>query len=111
MELIDLFLDTFPYNAHTTAREAIKMTVPVLTIKGKTFASRVASSILKTVGLENLIVENLDDYIDKAIKLSNNKNEIKKIKEHLKKDHNINKLFDSKKYTEDLEKAYQSVLK
>ena len=111
MELIDLFLDTFPYNAHTTAREAIKMNVPVLTIKGKTFASRVASSILKTVGLENLIVENLDDYIDKAIKLSNNKNEIKKIKEHLKKDHNINKLFDSKKYTEDLEKAYESVLR
>jgi len=111
MELIDLFLDTFPYNAHTTAREAIKMNVPVLTIKGKTFASRVASSILKTVGLEDLIVENLDDYIDKAIKLSNDKSEIKKIKEHLKEDHNKNKLFDSKKYTKDLEKAYQSVMK
>ncbi len=111
MELIDLFLDTFPYNAHTTAREAIKMNVPVLTIKGKTFASRVASSILKTVGLEDLIVENLNDYIDKAIKLSNDKNKIKKIKKHLKEDHNINKLFDSKKYTEDLEKSYQSVLR
>ena len=56
--LIDLFLDTFPYNAHTTAREAIKMKVPVITIIGESFVSRVSGSLLSNIGLEKLIVNN-----------------------------------------------------
>jgi predicted O-linked N-acetylglucosamine transferase (SPINDLY family) len=51
LEFIDLFLDTFPYNAHTTASESIRAGVPILTLKGKSFPSRVASSILTNVGL------------------------------------------------------------
>ena len=70
MEIIDLFLDTYPYNAHTTAREAVLMGIPILTLMGKSFASRVAGSVLKTIGLENLIVNNLDDYIKEAVRLS-----------------------------------------
>ena len=111
MEHIDLFLDTFPYNAHTTAREAIKMNVPVLTVRGQTFASRVASSILKTVGLNDLIVENFNDYIKNAIQLSFDKNKILRIKEHLKNDGNTKKLFDSKTYTLNLEKNYKEIVK
>ncbi len=74
---IDLFLDTFPYNAHTTASECIRAGVPILTLKGNSFASRVASSILTNVGLEKLITFNFKDYEKKAISLAKNKREIK----------------------------------
>ena len=111
MENIDLFLDTFPYNAHTTAREAIKMNVPLLTMKGQTFASRVASSILKSIGLAELIVENFSDYVEKAVLLSTNKKQINKIKEHLKQETNLKKLFDSKNYTQNLERIYKEISK
>ena len=108
---IDLFLDTFPYNAHTTAREAIKMNVPVLTLMGESFASRVAGSILKNIGLENLIVKNFDDYTKKANQLSFDKNKTASLKKYLKNENNTKKLFDSKMYTRHLEKIYQNIIK
>ena len=108
---IDLFLDTYPYNAHTTASEAIKMGVPVLTIIGESFASRVASSILKNVGLEELIVNNVDDYTDIAVKIANDKKKLWYLKNHLSKADNTKKLFDSKKFTRDLEKIFQNITK
>ena len=96
VKFIDLFLDTFPYNAHTTASEAIRAGVPILTLKGKSFPSRVASSILTNVGLENLIVSNLKDYETKAISLAKNYKEIESLKNHLAQEKNLSKLFDSK---------------
>ena len=110
LELIDLFLDTFPYNAHTTASEAIRAGVPILTLKGKSFPSRVASSILTNVGLENLIVSNLDDYETKAISLAKNYKEIESLKSHLAQEKNLSKLFDSKIFTKDLEKIYKKIV-
>ena len=110
IEFIDLFLDTFPYNAHTTASEAIRAGVPILTLKGKSFPSRVASSILTTVGLKNLIVSNLEDYETKAISLAKNYKEIESLKKHLAQDKNISKLFDSKAFTKDLEKIYKKII-
>ena len=110
LELIDLFLDTFPYNAHTTASEAIRAGVPILTLKGKSFPSRVASSILINVGLENLIVSNLDDYETKAISLAKNHKEIESLKNHLAQEKNLSKLFDSKIFTVDLEKIYKKIV-
>ena len=62
-KFIDLFLDTYPYGAHTTASEAVRMGIPVLTIIGKSFASRVASSIITNVGLEKLVTKNINEYI------------------------------------------------
>jgi predicted O-linked N-acetylglucosamine transferase (SPINDLY family) len=109
-EFIDLFLDTFPYNAHTTASEAIRAGVPILTLKGKSFPSRVASSILTNVGLENLIVTNLDDYEAKAISLSKNFKEIESLKKHLAQEKNLSKLFDNKTFTKDLEKIYKKII-
>ena len=108
---IDLFLDTFPYNAHTTAGEAIRMGVPVLTKIGKSFASRVASSLLKNVGLEELITNNDDDYIKIAIKIATDKKKLWSLKNHLNKNDNTEKLFNSKKFTKDLEKIYKNVMK
>ena len=110
LELIDLFLDTFPYNAHTTASEAIRAGVPILTLKGKSFPSRVASSILTNVGLENLIVSNLKDYETKAISLAKNYEEIESLKNHLAQEKNSSKLFDSKVFTKDLEKIYKKII-
>jgi len=110
LKFIDLFLDTFPYNAHTTASETIRAGVPILTLKGKSFPSRVASSILTNVGLENLIVSNLDDYETKAISLAQNYKEIENLKNHLAQEKNLNKLFDSKVFTKDLEKVYKKII-
>lgn len=107
--LIDLFLDTHPYNAHTTASEAIRMGVPVITLKGKSFASRVASSILTNANLQILITASLKEYEKKAIDLVANK-EISDLKKHLANYKNINKLFDSKTFTEDLEKIYKEII-
>ena len=110
LEFMDLFLDTFPYNAHTTASEAIRAGVPILTLKGKSFPSRVASSILTNVGLENLIVSNLKDYETKAISLAKNYEEIESLKNHLAQEKNLSKLFDSKVFTKDLEKIYKKII-
>jgi predicted O-linked N-acetylglucosamine transferase (SPINDLY family) len=109
--LIDLFLDTYPYNAHTTAREAIKMSVPILTLIGESFASRVASSLLKNVGLEELIVNNIHDYARVAIKIANDKKKLRTLKNHLSKSDNTKKLFNNEKFTKDLEKIYENILK
>ncbi len=111
IELIDLFLDTFPYNAHTTAKEAIKMKVPVLTMMGRSFASRVAASLLKNIGLDELIVNNLKDYTELAIKIANDKKKNNYLKNHLNDENNSKKLFDSKNYTKDLEKIYKDVIR
>jgi len=110
LEFIDLFLDTFPYNAHTTASESIRAGVPILTLKGKSFPSRVASSILANVGLENLIVLNLEDYETKAISLAKNYKEVENLKKHLAQEKNLSKLFNSKVYTQDLEKIYKKII-
>ena len=111
MAFIDLFLDTYPYNAHTTASEAIRMGVPVLTIMGQSFASRVASSLLKNVGLEELIVNNIDDYVKIALKIAGDRKKLQDLKNHLNKPDNTKKLFDSKNFTKDLEEIYKNVIK
>ncbi len=108
--VIDLFLDTFPYNAHITAREAIIAGVPVLTLKGKSFQSRVASSILLDVGLEDLVTSNLEDYEKKAISLAKKNKEFEGIKKHLAQEKNLNKIFGSKAFTKDLENIYKEII-
>ena len=110
LEFIDLFLDTFPCNAHTTASDAIRAGVPILTLQGKSFQSRVASSILTNVGLKNLIVLNLKDYETKAISLAKNYNEVASLKKYLSQEKNLSKLFDSKVFTQDLEKIYKKII-
>ena len=84
------------------------MGVPVLTLKGKSFASRVASSILVNANLQTLITSSLSEYEKKAIDLINN-NKISNLKKHLSNYKNINKLFDSRTFTQDLEKIYKKI--
>ncbi len=106
LRMIDLFLDTFPYSAHTTAKQAVRMGVPVLTMIGKSFASRVASSILNYVNLKELITNDIDSYTNMAIEIANNKEKLKKLKNNLNRPKIIKKLHDCKKFTQELEKIY-----
>ena len=108
-KFIDLFLDTYPYSAHTTASIAIRMGVPIITLSGRSFASRVAGSILSTVGLDELITKNCKEYIELALKISNDENKLKKLKNHLSNSLNTDKLFNSKKFTRDLEDIFISL--
>lgn len=110
LKLADIFLDTFPYNAHTTASDAIRMGVPIITIKGKSFASRVAASILHQFGLDELIMINEEKYKNKAIKLYNQPDELKKLRMKLIENTEKSSLFNSEKITRNLEKVYSIVL-
>jgi len=107
----DLFLDTLPYNAHTTASDALWMGLPVLTCAGDTFASRVASSLLKAANLEELIAYSLEDYESKAFAIANNHNELKRIKAKLTKHNTGLSLFNTSQFAKDLECQYQSIWK
>ena len=107
LQLADLFLDTFPYGAHTTANDALWAGVPVLTHQGETFASRVAGSFLNSMGLSDLITESFKAYEDKAVQLAQNPKLLKQINEQLIKNKSQNILFDMVLYTSNLEKAFK----
>lgn len=80
MKLMNLFLDTFPCCAHTTANECLQVNLPILSLVGKSFASRVSGSLSNALGLNNLITDNVKDYVDKAIFLNKNANKLSEIK-------------------------------
>ena len=81
--LADLFLDTFPYGAHSTAADAITMGLPILTVPGKTFASRFCASIVAAAGIPELICANPDEYISRAIGFAHDRDSLAKIKASL----------------------------
>ncbi len=107
---VDLMLDTPYYNAHTTANDALWMGVPILTIEGNTFCSRVCGSLLKDVFLEELICKNLTEYKEKAVNLALDNNELLRIKKHLVNKHNL-PLFNSLSKTQNIENLYKSMLR
>ena len=108
-KVIDVFLDTMPYNAHTTASDAIWSGIPLITCIGKSFASRVSSSILKSVGLEELITQSLKEYEEKAVQLALNPKKLKDLKLQLNNQRTKVSLFNSNLYTKNLEKAYEEM--
>lgn len=101
----DLFLDTLPYNAHTTASDALWMGCPVLTLAGDTFASRVAGSILTAAELPELIMNSEQEYRDMAIHLGQDKEDLADLKKKLARKRETCALFDTEKFTRDFEKA------
>jgi protein O-GlcNAc transferase len=108
--LADLFLDTFPFNAGTTASDALWMGLPLLTRRGETFASRMASSLLTEVGLQNFITTNTDDYINLAVRCSLEVDYYKKIKLKLKSHIEINKHYRMKNYALEFENQLKKIL-
>jgi predicted O-linked N-acetylglucosamine transferase (SPINDLY family) len=105
----DLFLDTNPYNAHTTCSDALWMGLPLLTCVGDTFSSRVAGSLLTAADLTELITYSMQDYENKALYLLNNPQQIKLIKEKLRATKSRSALFDTPRFTNSLEKLYQDL--
>ena len=102
----DLFLDTLPCNAHTTASDALWAGLPMLTCAGATFAGRVAASLLQAAGMPELITKSLKDYEKMALKLAGNPKTLAKIKAKLNKNRATCALFDTERYTKHLETAY-----
>jgi predicted O-linked N-acetylglucosamine transferase (SPINDLY family) len=105
--LADIFLDTFNFNAHTTACDALWAGLPIVTKIGKSFAARVAGSLLTAVGMTELITNSELEYEELILKLASKPKELKKIKQKLNKNLTLYPLFDTKKYTFNLEKAYE----
>jgi protein O-GlcNAc transferase len=102
----DLFLDTLPYNAHTTASDALWAGLPVVTCMGGTFAGRVAASLLKASGLDDLIVGSLDEYEALALSLARDPPALAAIKNRLAQNRVTCPLFDTKRTTRHIELAY-----
>jgi protein O-GlcNAc transferase len=106
----DLFLDTLPYNAHTTAADALWAALPVLTRLGETFVGRVAASLLNAVGLPELIATTLDDYEALAIRLATRPNELAAIRAKLEANRLTTPLFDTQRFTQNIEAAYTAMV-
>jgi predicted O-linked N-acetylglucosamine transferase (SPINDLY family) len=104
--LADLFLDTLPYNAHTTASDALWAGLPVLTCLGETFAGRVAASLLNAIRLPELITTTLDAYEEMAIDLATHPEKLAAIKRKLAENCLTTPLFDIKLFTKHIEAAY-----
>jgi predicted O-linked N-acetylglucosamine transferase (SPINDLY family) len=107
--LADLFLDTFPYNAHTTANDSLWAGLPVLTLMGQSFASRVASSLLQAIELPELICHTHAEYEAKAIELALNPQKLADLKKKLANNQKTTPLFNGFQITRNIELAYTSV--
>jgi predicted O-linked N-acetylglucosamine transferase (SPINDLY family) len=108
--LADLYLDTFPYNSHSTARDALQSGLPVLTLSGRSFASRVAASLLQALQLPQLIATNTQDYVDRAVALASAPVRVAELKAQLQQAIATTTLFDSKTLASHVETAYQHML-
>ena len=107
--LADLFLDTLPCNAHTTASEALWAGLPVLTRIGETFAGRVGASVLTAIGMPELIAATQEEYEAKAIDLAANPERLRGLKEKLARNRLTTPLFDTERYTRRLEAAFEAM--
>jgi predicted O-linked N-acetylglucosamine transferase (SPINDLY family) len=102
----DLFIDTLPYNAHTTASDALWAGLPVLTRTGESFASRVAASLLSAIGLPELITSTQEEYEALAIDLATHPEHLQAIKQKLERNRLTTPLFDTALFTRHIEDAY-----
>lgn len=104
--LADLFLDTSPYNAHTTALDALKAGVPVITRIGDAFAGRVAASILKAIEFSELIAKTRDEYVSMAIELAHNPEKLLEIKMRMQQNIKTSALLDTPTFVKNIEQLY-----
>ena len=105
----DLFLDTHPYNAHTTAADALMAGLPVVTYMGNAFPARVAASLLSAIGLPELITHSLQDYEELAVKLANSPAVLAELKRKLLANQATYPLFDTAGFCRHMEAAYISM--
>ena len=106
----DLFLDTLPYNAHTTAGDALWADLPVLTCIGTTYAGRVAASHLKAIGLLELITSNREEFEKLAVELTNDQKKLKFIKKKLIQNKKTTALFDTMLFVKNFEEKLKQLV-
>ena len=104
----DLFLDTLPYNAHTTASDALWCGLPLITMSGNSFPARVAESLLNAVGLPELITRSAEEYESLAVRLASSPEELLKIKNKLAANRLKMPLFDTDLFRRHIESAYKT---
>jgi predicted O-linked N-acetylglucosamine transferase (SPINDLY family) len=109
LRLADLFLDTLPYNAHTTASDALSEGLPVVTCAGASFPARVAGSLLKAAGLPELITDSLESYEALALGLARDRHRLAQVKAKLIRNRECFPLFDATRYRRHIESAYYSM--
>lgn len=109
LQCADLFLDTIPYNAHTTCSDALWMGLPVITCAGDTFPSRVAGSLLMAMGMPELITYNLEDYYSLALSLALDRGKRDGMRNKIIAHRDTAPLFDSERFTRNLEIAYGNI--
>jgi len=110
-QLADLFLDTLPYNAHTTCSDALWAGLPVVTCHGAAFHGRVAASLLKAADLPELIAMRPEDYEAKALELARNPALLQATREKLQRNRLTTPLYDSERFRRNIEAAYEAMLR
>ena len=109
--LIDVGLDPFPFNGATTTCEALWMGVPIITLLGNRHVGRVGASILSNIGLNDFIAQDIDAYIEIAIKVANDVNYLKDVRKNLRMRMQNSPLCDGFSFAKDIEVAYQDIWK
>jgi len=104
--LADLFLDTTPYGAHTTASDALWSGVPVLTLSGRSFASRVCGSLVSAAGLPELVTESAEEYVAAAVRYGSDRSLLTPLRERLRAGRDTCTLFDMPRLVRGLERLY-----
>lgn len=107
--LADLFLDTMPYGAHTTASDALWMGVPMLTLSGRSFASRVCGSLLRSAGLPELVCASPDEYVGRAVALGRDRAVLRRYREQLAQQRDTCTLFDTPLLVRKLEELFRQM--
>jgi predicted O-linked N-acetylglucosamine transferase (SPINDLY family) len=107
--LADLFIDTFPCNAHTTASDALWAGCPIVTLSGQTFASRVAGSLLHSIGCPELVCRSFDEYEQLALDLTRNPSRLRAIRRRIQFARRSSPLFDTRRFTRHLESAFETM--
>jgi hypothetical protein len=109
--LADLFLDTLPYGAHTTASDALWMNVPILTLPGRSFASRVCASVVHAAGVGELVCSSAEDYIARAVEFGLQQEKLTAIKNKLAAGRDSCLLFDTPALVRGLEELYRQMVR
>jgi predicted O-linked N-acetylglucosamine transferase (SPINDLY family) len=106
MKRADLFLDSLPYNAHTTASDSLWAGLPLLTCRGSTFPGRVAASLLHAIGMPELVAASLEDYQALALRLAGDPALLASIRQKLARNRLSTPLFDTDRFRKQIESAY-----
>jgi predicted O-linked N-acetylglucosamine transferase (SPINDLY family) len=109
LKLADVFLDTLPYNAHTTATDALWVGLPVVTCAGATFPGRVGGSLVSAVGVPELIVDDLQAYEALALKLARDPDLLRSLRQKIERNRTTQPLFDTDRFRRSIEQAYATM--